>query len=106
MEQAILYLLYSPEHKAIKIGISDISGKRFASHRQHGWILIKYWHFFERYRAKEVETIVLRTLRDRYGHYLTKEQMPHGGYTETFDANKVTRRMLIRMVNRAIKDCS
>ena len=38
--------------------------------------------------------------------YLTKEQMPHGGYTETFDANKVTRRMLIRMVNRAIKECS
>lgn len=104
MEQAILYLLYSPEHRAIKIGISDISGKRFASHRQHGWILIKYWHFFERYRAKEVESIVLRTLRDRYGHYLTKEQMPHGGYTETFDASKVTRRMLIRMVNKAIKE--
>jgi hypothetical protein len=104
MEQAILYLLYSPEHKAIKIGISDISGKRFASHRTKGWILVKYWHFFERYRAKEVETIVLKTLRDRYGHYLTKEQMPHGGYTETFDATKVTRRMLIRMVNKAIKD--
>jgi hypothetical protein len=30
--------------------------------------------------------------------------MPHGGYTETFDANKVTRRMLIRMVNKAIKE--
>jgi hypothetical protein len=100
MEQAILYILYSPTHRAVKIGISDISGKRFASHRTKGWILIKYWHFFERYRAKEVE------LRDRYGHYLTKEQMPHGGYTETFDANKVTRRMLIRMVNKAIKDCS
>jgi len=106
MEQAVLYLLYSPEYKAIKIGISDISGKRFASHRTKGWILIKYWHFFERYRAKEVETIILKTLRDRYGHYLTKEQMPYGGYTETFDANKVTRRMLIRMVNRAIKECS
>jgi hypothetical protein len=106
MEQAVLYLLYSPKHKAIKIGISDISGKRFASHRTKGWILIKYWHFFERYRAKEVETIVLKTLRDRYGYYLTKEQMPHGGYTETFDASKVTRRMLIRMVNKAIKDSS
>jgi hypothetical protein len=52
MEQAILYILYSPVHKAIKIGISDISGRRFASHRQKGWILVKYWHFFERDKAR------------------------------------------------------
>jgi len=30
--------------------------------------------------------------------------MPQGGYTETFDANKITRRGLIRMVNKAIKE--
>ncbi len=100
----LLYILYSPRHKAIKIGISDVSGRRFASHRTKGWILIKYWWFSERDQARYIETLVLRTLRDRYGHYLTKEQMPHGGYTETFDANKVTRRMLIRMVNKAIKE--
>ncbi len=104
MEQAVLYILYSPIHRAVKIGISDISGRRFASHRTKGWILIKYWHFFERDRARAVESLVLQTLRTRYGHYLNKEQMPHGGYTETFDASKVTRRMLIRMVNKAIKE--
>jgi hypothetical protein len=32
--------------------------------------------------------------------------MPQGGYTETFDASKITRKGLIRMVNRAIKDLS
>ena len=104
MEQAVLYILYSPVHRAVKIGISDISGRRFASHRTKGWILIKYWHFFERDRARAVESLVLQTLRTRYGHYLNKEQMPYGGYTETFDASKVTRRMLIRMVNKAIKE--
>ena len=104
MDQTVLYLLYSPIHKAIKIGISDISGRRFASHRTKGWILIKYWHFFERDRARAVESLVLQTLRTRYGHYLNKEQMPPGGYTETFDATKVTRKMLIRMVNKAIKE--
>ena len=104
MEQAVLYLLYSPTHRAIKIGISDISGKRFASHRTKGWILIKYWHFFERYRAKEVETTVLRTLREKHGSFLDKADMPQGGYTETFDASKITRRGLIRMVNKAIKE--
>ncbi len=101
---SLLYILYSPMHKAIKIGISDISGKRFASHRTKGWILIKYWYFFERDKARTVESIVLKTLRAKHGHFLDKADMPQGGYTETFDANKISRRGLIRMVNKAIKE--
>ncbi len=104
MDEAVLYILYSPLHKAVKVGISDISGRRFASHRTKGWILIKYWHFFERDKARQVETLVLRTLRERYGHFLDKADMPQSGYTETFDASKITRKALIRMVNKAIKD--
>ena len=96
----ILYILYSPIHKAIKIGISDKPGKRLSNHK--GWILIKYWSFFERDKARQVESVVVNTLRSKYGHYLTKEDMPQGGYTETFDASKITRKALIRMVNRAI----
>jgi hypothetical protein len=103
MNEAILYILYSPVHKAVKIGISDISGKRFKAHRTKGWVLVSYWHFFERDKARAVESIVLNTLRERYGYHLSKEDMPQGGFTETFDASKVTRRMLIRMVNKAIK---
>lgn len=106
MDQALLYILYSPIHKAVKVGISDISGKRFAAHRTKGWILVKYWHFFERDQARAVESLVIQTLTNRYGHFLDKADMPQNGYTETFDASKVTRRMLIRMVNKAIKDCS
>jgi hypothetical protein len=93
-------------HRAIKIAISDISGRRFASHRTKGWILIKYWYFFERDKARKVESIVLKTLRERHGHFLDKADMPQNGYTETFDASKITRRALIRMVNKAIKDLS
>jgi hypothetical protein len=103
MDEAVLYILYNPIYKAVKVGISDISGRRFASHRTKGWILIKYWHFFERDRARAVESLVLNTLRSRYGHFLDKEDMPQNGYTETFDASKITRRALIRMVNKAIK---
>lgn len=103
MNEAILYILYSPIHKAIKVGISDISGRRFAAHRTKGWVLVAYWHFFERDKARSVESIVLNTLRERYGHFLNKEDMPQSGYTETFDASKITRRGLIRMVNKAIK---
>jgi hypothetical protein len=102
----LLYILYSPIHKAIKIGISDISGKRFASHRQKGWILIKYWWFSERDQARVVETIVLNKLREKHGHFLDKGDMPQGGYTETFDATKITRKSLISMVNKVIKQQS
>ena len=104
MDEAVLYILYNPIHKAVKVGISDISGRRFASHRTKGWILIKYWHFFERDRARAVESVVINTLTKRYGHFLDKEDMPQNGYTETFDASKITRRALIRMVNKAIKE--
>lgn len=102
----LLYILYSPIHKAVKIGISDVSGRRFASHRTKGWILIKYWWFSERDQARAIETIVVQTLTNRYGHYLSKADMPQGGYTETFDASKISRKALIRMVNKAIKDLS
>jgi len=102
----LLYILYSPIHKAIKIGISDVSGRRFASHRTKGWILIKYWWFSERDQARHIETLVLRTLREKHGSFLDKADMPQGGYTETFDASKITRKGLIRMVNRAIKGVS
>ena len=102
----LLYILYSPIHRAIKVGISDVSGRRFASHRTKGWILIKYWTFSRRDQARAVETLVLNTLRDKHGHFLDKDDMPQGGYTETFDASKITRKGLIRMVNRAIKECS
>jgi|688.fasta_scaffold00092_145 hypothetical protein len=98
----LLYILYSPIYKAIKIGISDVSGRRFASHRQKGWVLIKYWWFSERDQARAVESLVLDTLRTKYGHFLSKADMPQGGYTETFDASKITRRGLVRMVNNAI----
>lgn len=99
----LLYILYSPRYKAIKIGISDVSGRRFKAHRTKGWILIKYWTFSERDRARAIETIVVQTLTAKHGHFLDKADMPQGGYTETFDASKVTRRGLIRMVNKAIR---
>ena len=104
MNEAILYILYSPVHKAVKIGISSIDGKRFASHKTKGWLLVSYWHFFERDKARAVESLVIQTLRKKHKPYLSKEDMPQGGYTETFDASRLSKKGLIRMVNKAIKD--
>jgi hypothetical protein len=99
----LLYILYSPRYKAIKVGISNISGKRFASHKSKGWILVKYWSFSERDQARAIELLTLNRLRERHGHFLNKTDMPQGGYTETFDASKITRTGLIRMINSFIK---
>jgi len=103
MDQAILYILYNVYHRAIKIGISDISGRRFAKHKQKGWVLVTYWHFFERDKARELESLILNILRKKYGIYLDKKDMPQGGYTETFDSRKISRKALIRLVNKNIK---
>jgi predicted GIY-YIG superfamily endonuclease len=103
MDEAILYIIYSPIHKAIKIGISDISGKRFAAHKTKGWKLVCYWHFFERDKARQIESLVIQTLRKKHKIFLSKEDMPQGGYTETFDASRLSKKGLIRMVNKAIK---
>ena len=106
IHMTLLYILYSPLYKAVKIGISDVSGRRFKAHRTNGWILVKYWAFSERDKARAVETIVLQTLTKKHGHFLHKADMPQGGYTETFDASKITRKSLIRMVNKAIREWS
>ncbi|NDE77681.1 MAG: hypothetical protein EB047_00515 [Chitinophagaceae bacterium] len=103
MTPTILYIIYNQEYNAIKIGIGDITGKRFRQHRTKGWELVCYWYFQNRAGARRVESIVLQTLRERYGHYLDKGDMPQRGYTETFDASKITKRKILRLVNKAIK---
>ena len=103
MTPGILYAIYHKKYNAIKIGVGDITGKRFRQHRTKGWELVAYWYFKNRGEARRIESIVLQTLRERYGHYLDKSDMPYGGYTETFNASKITKGRLIGLVNKAIK---
>jgi hypothetical protein len=106
MDHTILYIIYHPQYNAIKVGIGDISGKRFKAHRTKGWELVAYWYFQDRRGARRVESIVVNTLRDKYGHFLNKDNMPYGGYTETFNARKISKKRLMAMVNKAIKGVS
>ena len=99
----ILYIIYHEGFDAIKIGIGDITGRRYRQHRTKGWKLVSYWYFKNRGEAKRVESLVVNTLRQRYGVFLDKSDMPQNGYTETFNARKIRKKTLIRMVNKAIK---
>ena len=103
MDEAFLYLIYHPDYQAIKIGVSDVSGKRIRRHIANGWRVVRYWHFFERYKAKTVESLVIDTLRKKHKVYMNKADMPYGGYTETFNAQEIKKERLIRLINKIIK---
>lgn len=103
--EAILYVLYNKDLHAIKIGIADIANSRYKAHRAKGWDVVAYWHFFERYKARTIESLVLKTLRVKHKQpYLNKQEMPQGGYTETFNADKISKKQIVRLINKVIKD--
>lgn len=102
---AILYLIYNPIFKAFKIGVGDLSGSRYSEHRRKGWVLVKYWYFSDRSKAFKVEKMVLQTLKKRFiSGFVSKENMPQGGFSETFDASQTSSTKIIRTINRAIKN--
>lgn len=105
MDQAIIYLIYSPFYKSFKIGLTNLSNKRYAQHRAKGWIIIKYWYFEDRKFAACVEQRALKLFKARLpGTNLSKEEMPQDGYTETFDATKMSSKRVIKIINTIIKD--
>lgn len=103
MEETILYVLYHDEYHAVKIGIANIGNSRYKALKTKGWVVVAYWVFSGRDKARHVESIVLNTLRDKQGYYLSKTQMPYGGYTETFDARRIRKKTLLKLVNKAIE---
>jgi hypothetical protein len=107
MERTLLYLIYSPALRAFKVGISNLSNSRYAQHRVKGWMIIKYWYFYNRDTARCVEQEVLRVLRNQFpGQYLNKEDMPQDGYTEAFDTRKISSKKVIKIINNVIKETS
>ena len=104
MERTLLYLIYSPTLKAFKIGIANLSNRRYSQHRVKGWMLIKYWYFQDRDLAKNIESEVLKVLRNKFPKaYLTKEDMPQNGYTEAFSSEAISSRKVINIINKTIK---
>jgi predicted GIY-YIG superfamily endonuclease len=99
---SILYLIYNKDLKSFKIGIGDILGNRYKTHKRNGWVLVKYWYFSDRAKALAVEKAVLKELRKvtKSDHYLDKKHMPNGGYTETFAIKRIPKRKVINLINR------
>jgi hypothetical protein len=105
MDQAIIYLIYSPFYRSFKIGLTNLSNKRYAQHRSKGWIIVKYWYFNDRNIARCVEQRALKLFRSRFpDKYLKKEDMPQDGYTEAFDASKISSKRVIKIIDTIVKN--
>jgi hypothetical protein len=68
-------------------------------------MLIKYWYFQDRDLAKNIESEVLKVLRNKFPKaHLTKEDMPQHGYTEAFSSEVISSKKVILIINKIIKN--
>jgi len=105
MERTLLYLIYSPSLKAFKIGITNLSNRRYSQHRVKGWMLIEYWYFQDRGLARQVESEILKIFRNKFPTvYLKKEEMPQHGYTEAFSTKKISSKKVKLIIEKVIKN--
>jgi len=94
-QPAFIYLITNTELGAHKIGITNLydakENSRMMKHRRTGWVTFKTLEFSIGKSAVQVERDVIDWLRNERGlqQYLTSEQMPQGGQTETFDASEI-----------------
>jgi len=89
----IVYLITNHILNAHKIGITSNERKsdRLKVHKSAGWKTYNTQEFEDGSRAFQVERNVLEWLRQEknLGPYLSKEEMPQGGHSETVDASEI-----------------
>lgn len=102
---ALVYLIAHAELGAVKVGIADTAGLRLAQHRRKGWQILAVFQVSAK-SAAAIETDVLKWWRGALGlpSYLTRSQMPQGGWTETVAAGRVDLAATVtRICNRAVQ---
>jgi recombinational DNA repair protein (RecF pathway) len=92
-EPAYLYLMTHHVLGAHKVGIanSKTRANRIKEHQKYGWDLFESTEYDSGDEAFQIEQQVLIWLRQEKGLsvYLSKEQLPQGGYSETIDAMEI-----------------
>ena len=91
---AIVYLITNTNLGAHKIGIAGMAkhNERLTKHRKQGWTLHKHREFKSGMQAFEIEGKVLNWLRYKkeLPPFLSIEQMPQAGWSETVDATEIS----------------
>jgi hypothetical protein len=89
----VFYLITHKLLNAHKVGITgkDAKSDRLQVHRSEGWEVFKVLEFEQGNDALELERNILTWLVEKMnlGPYLSKSDMPQGGWTETIDALEI-----------------
>ena len=89
-----------------KVGIggskSHPNNDRLLNHSRQGWRKIARWDFDTLLEARSVEQVTVCWLRDRGVDWVPQEDMPYGGYTETFSLGEVEAADVVQFVTNYI----
>ena len=92
-EPAYLYLMTHPILGAHKVGIANFKTRvnRIKEHQKYGWEVFRSIDFDTGDDAFQIEQQVLDWIRVKkgLGIFLSKEQLPQGGYSETVEAAEI-----------------
>lgn len=90
---AIVYLITHPKYGAHKIGVAGAAkhNERLKKHKSQGWIIYRHKEFKRGIQAFAVEGKVLHWLRYKkdLSPYLSIEQMPQAGWSETVNGSEI-----------------
>ena len=89
-EPAVVYLMSHKQMGAVKVGIMGLLSRRIERHRKFGW-QIEAAEQVPGNMALEIELRILGWWRGELclPPYLSPQQVPQGGWTETVDASKI-----------------
>lgn len=87
---ALVYLIYHEAHHAIKVGIGNVDRDRLGQHRSRGWVTLAV-EYVPGAQAPPIERAILAWWRNDLAlpPYLSKNEMPQAGWTETVDADAI-----------------
>ena len=96
---SLVYLITHSAYGAAKVGVSDIAGFRLPQHRRESWQLVAAFQVPAK-AAVAIETNVLRWWRGTLGlpPFLTRAQMPQGGWTETAATGSIDLTATVRRI--------
>jgi len=98
------YLVSNESFKSFKVGISNVDAKsdRLITHESHGWKTVYKYEFENGYLAYDFEQTLLLYVRNYLNipQHLNIEDMPRGGFSETFSADLIDYESVIEAIKK------
>lgn len=102
--ESSVYLLEHRTYRALKVGVSRKQSTRLRQHCERGWEVVRTWTVPTGADAYRVEALVLSWVRESLllPPYLSSNEMPQGGWTETIGVDSINATELVNQVEATI----